>query len=271
MAIETGSITINSTELYYRRANPTASDTIFLLHAGICDSRMWQTQLEYFSTDYQVIAVDMHSFGQSGIPSESFSFHADFFALLDHFGIEQTWIMAASLGGIFAFEMAVTRPNHIKGLLLSAPGIVDFVHNGEAHPLVAKIDEADDVGDLDLVNELEIQMWVDGEGRSADDMNPEMRQLVLDMNLIALQADDSFWELSAELSPPVSERLSKITMPVLLIYGDLDIPASMARVNFIADGIPHAEKVLMSGTAHLPNMEQPEQFNQIVQTFLDNH
>ncbi|MEO1288734.1 MAG: alpha/beta hydrolase [Chloroflexota bacterium] len=271
MAIETGSITINSTELYYRRANPTASDTIFLLHAGICDSRMWQTQLEYFSTDYQVIAVDMHSFGQSGIPSEPFAFHADFFALLDHFGIEQTWIMAASLGGAVAFDMALMQADRVRGLLLVAPAIADFHYNGASHPLVAKINEADDAGDLDLVNELEIQMWVDGEGRSADDMNPEMRQLVLDMNLIALQADDSFWELDDEISPPASERLSEITMPVLLIYGDLDVPASIARLHFIADGIPHAEKVLMSGTAHLPNMEQPEQFNQIVQTFLDKH
>ena len=69
-----------------------------------------------------------------------------------------------------------------------------------------KIDEAEEADDLELVNELEIQMWVDGKERTPQDLDPDMRNLVLDMNLIALKSDDSFWELEVEIDPPASDR-----------------------------------------------------------------
>jgi len=36
----------------------------------------------------------------------------------------------------------------------------------------------------------------------------------------------------------------------------------------LAGGIPGAERALLPGTAHLPNMEQPEAFNRVVLEFL---
>jgi 3-oxoadipate enol-lactonase len=36
----------------------------------------------------------------------------------------------------------------------------------------------------------------------------------------------------------------------------------------LAGGIPGAERALLPGTAHLPNMEQPEEFNRVVLEFL---
>ena len=52
------------------------------------------------------------------------------------------------------------------------------------------------------------------------------------------------------------------------IVGDEDASDIAVIADRLAAGIPGAHKVVMSGTAHLPNMEQPTTFNRIVREFL---
>jgi len=239
-----------------------------MVHAGICDHRMWDTQVAHFAKNYQVITFDMYGFGQSGTPDSEFAFHTDIIALMNHLNVDSARFMACSLGGAITLDVALMHPERVKGLILSGSAIAGYKYEGERHPLAAKINEAEERDDLEAVNELEIQMWVDGKGRKPGDLDPEMRQLVLDMNLIALKTDDDYWDNEVEIDPPAIERLSEINMPTLLIYGDLDVTASIERVDILEKEISGAKKVLMPGTAHLPNMERPAEFNQIVDDFL---
>ncbi|MGB7338523.1 MAG: alpha/beta hydrolase [Phototrophicaceae bacterium] len=261
-------IIVNSTSIFYTRNNPTAEETILMIHAGICDHRMWDAQVHYFAQNYHVITFDIHGFGKSGVPTTPFAFHTDIIALLDGFGIEQTWIMAASLGSAIAFDVALMHPERVQGLILAAPAIGGYQYTGDVHPLKAAIDAADEAHNLALVSELEVQLWVDGKGRKPSDIDSAMRDLVVEMNLIALQTDESFWDLEIEIDPPALARLSDIEMPVSVIYGDLDIAPSLERVELIVEGIQGAQKVLIADTAHLPNMEKPRVFNQFVERFL---
>ncbi len=265
---ETGFATINGTKIFYTNSNPQNEETLVMVHAGICDHRMWDRQVAHFAEKYQVISFDMYGFGQSGTPDSEFAFHTDIIALLDHLKVDSAWFMACSLGGAITLDVALMHPDKVKGLVLVASAIAGYKYEGERHPLAAKIDEADERGDLEAINEFEIQMWVDGKGRKPEDLDPAMRQLALDMNLIALKTDDDFWDNEIEIDPPALERLSEINMPTLLIYGDLDVPASIERIDILEKEISGAKKVLMPGTAHLPNMERPVEFNQIVDDFL---
>lgn len=267
---ETGFATINSTKIFYTRSNPQNAETIVMVHAGICDHRMWDTQVAHFAENFQIITFDIYGFGQSGAPDSTFALHDDIIALLDQLNIESAWFMACSMGGTITLDVALMHPARVKGLILVASAIAGYKYEGERHPLGAKIDEADERGDLEAINEFEIQMWVDGKDRKPDDLDPKMRDLVLDMNLIALKTDDDFWEHEIEVEPSAIERLSEIKMPTLLIYGDLDLPASIERIDILEKEISGAKKVLMLGTAHLPNMERPQEFNQIVNDFLSD-
>jgi pimeloyl-ACP methyl ester carboxylesterase len=53
----------------------------------------------------------------------------------------------------------------------------------------------------------------------------------------------------------------------LVIVGDLDTPKTLAAAGFLATHIAGARKVGMTGVAHLPNMERPEEFNRLVLSF----
>ncbi len=67
------------------------------------------------------------------------------------------------------------------------------------------------------------------------------------------------------LEPPAVERLSQISVPTLVILGELDAPNPLAT---LTAEIPGAKKVVMAETAHHPFMEKPAEFNQIVLDFL---
>ncbi len=52
------------------------------------------------------------------------------------------------------------------------------------------------------------------------------------------------------------------------MVGDLDESGVLSAADRLAQGIAGARKVVMVGTAHLPSMERPAEFNRIVLGFL---
>jgi 3-oxoadipate enol-lactonase len=258
---------VNGTQIFYRTAGANPSETIVMIHAGICDSRMWLHQIEHFATRYRVVAPDLRGFGQSKMGEGAFAHHEDVFGLMDALGIEHAVLLGCSQGGKIALNVALAHPERVTTLLLVAPAIGGYVYDGPPHPLEEALEAAENDGNLELVSEIEVQVWVDA-GRAPEELDPVMRQLVWEMNLIPLQVEPRLWEQEITLEPPAMERLEAIQHPTLLIIGDLDIPSSIERVEILEKRIAGAQKVVMPGTAHLPNMEMPDLFNQIADGFL---
>jgi pimeloyl-ACP methyl ester carboxylesterase len=258
---------INGAKIFYRQDGKENAETIVMIHAGICDSRMWQAQLEHFAKTYRVVALDLRGFGQSTLEKGEFAHYEDVLGLMDALGIESAWLMGCSQGGKAALNVALSQPERVKGLVLVAPAIGGYRYEGEDHPLEAALEEAENSGDLERLSELEVQVWVDA-GRKPEELEPTMRKLVYEMNLIPLRVDAALWEGEKPLEPPAMERLESIQKPTLLIYGDLDIAPSLERIEILASRLAGVKKVLMPQTAHLPNMERPAEFNQIVEEFL---
>jgi hypothetical protein len=62
--------------------------------------------------------------------------------------------------------------------------------------------------------------------------------------------------------------LAEIRDPTLVVAGDLDRPEVGARAELLAGSIPVAQMEVMNGTAHVPSMEKPGEFNRVVFEFL---
>jgi len=75
---------------------------------------------------------------------------------------------------------------------------------------------------------------------------------------------------SKGLNPPAAKRLAEIKTPTLIIVGDLDESGVHAAAELLERGVASSRKVVMTGTAHLPSMERPGEFNRIVLDFLAN-
>ena len=71
------------------------------------------------------------------------------------------------------------------------------------------------------------------------------------------------------LEPAALERLHELATPSLVIVGELDDESITTIGELLAKRIPGARKEVISETAHLPNMEKPEEFNRMVLAFLN--
>lgn len=71
------------------------------------------------------------------------------------------------------------------------------------------------------------------------------------------------------LDPPAISRLADIRVPALIMAGALDYPTTIHAADIMAEGIPGAQKHIFAHSAHLPNMEEPDEFTQVVRGFLD--
>ena len=120
---------------------------------------------------------------------------------------------------------------------------------------------------LDAAPERELEIWLDGKGRQAADIDPGVRAAVREMNR-------RNWERAApdakpaRIDPPAAGRLGDIKVPTLIIVGDLDVDRVQDAAARRAVCIRGARRAVLGGPAHVTNMEQPEVFNRIVLDFL---
>ena len=114
-----------------------------------------------------------------------------------------------------------------------------------------------------------MQVWVDGPNRLPTQVSAAVRDRVREMDLIALRNEKLGLGKELLLDPPAVIRMHAIHAPLLVIVGDEDNPTIIAGSEELSVGVAGARLVVMHNTAHVPNMERPDEFNQIVLEFLD--
>jgi pimeloyl-ACP methyl ester carboxylesterase len=70
------------------------------------------------------------------------------------------------------------------------------------------------------------------------------------------------------LAPPAVSRLGAVQAPALVISGSLDYDETLRACALMAKAIPGAKAVTIPDAAHVPNLDHPALFNQIVLDFL---
>jgi pimeloyl-ACP methyl ester carboxylesterase len=229
---------------------------------------MFDDQFGAFAQRYRTIRYDMRGFGQSSPIDGQYSPSTDIYGLLRFLGVERAHLLGMSAGGGATLDFALSHPEMVSALVLAGSALGGYDYSA-AHddPRIRDFEEAAKAGDLARLVELSFQMWVVGEGRSADQINPALAERIRGI-MERMFGRHSDLSLVRELVPPAIGRLSEIHAPALVIVGDRDMLAVLKIADILASGIAGARKVVMSDTAHVPNMEQPAEFNRIVLGFL---
>jgi pimeloyl-ACP methyl ester carboxylesterase len=267
---KSGFISVNNAQIYYETAG---NGTPFvMIHAGVADRRQWNNEFAFFSKGYQVVRYDMRGYGNSESVEGEFNHMHDLLSLLNALDLQEPLIiMGCSMGGGIAMDFALTHPSRVKALIMvgSAPSGLNLDVPSPAK--FADAEKAYEAGDLDLVAEIETQIWFDGSGRRPDQVNQDMRTLAYEMNRIALTHESKqLGKRLANSEVPAFDRLAELKIPVLVIVGVHDTPYIVAASDYMLEKIPSAKKVAMEDAAHLPNMDHPQEFQAVVQDFLEN-
>lgn len=241
---------------------------VVFLHAGVCDHRMWREQMEAVAAaGFHAIAYDRRGFGETSSPDETFSHLEDLEAVLDGLDIHAAILVGCSMGGGLAIDFALANPGRTIGLVLvgtSITGAPSFVSDLE-QPLVMAEEDAEERGDLDMLNRVQAHAWLDGPRSQNGRVWGAARELFLDMNGKALRQPGLTRE---EPRPRAIDRLESINAPALLVVGDLDFTYLLQRHEDASEALPNAFAVVLEGTAHIPNLERPDLFNPLLLEFL---
>lgn len=259
----TGGVPAGTTSLFYIEGGQ--GPAVLLLHAGVADSRMWQSQLDAID-GYRMVAFDRRGFGQTPLGTERYSDENDAVAVLDHLGIDQAVLVGCSMGGAVAFAMARDHPDRVRGLVLvgaDAPGFEpDSSWESPEWPPAL---EAFRAGDMTTVTRLDAEIWLAGKDRTLDDIVPEVVDLFCDMDLIALENETARDDL---LALPQVDHLPDPAPPSVVIVGAHDLPGLIEAAHHMAGHLSDRPAVVLEDTAHLPSIDQPNQFNTVLNEFL---
>jgi pimeloyl-ACP methyl ester carboxylesterase len=258
-----GAFEVRGARLHFELAGE--GNSLVLLHAGICDGRMWDGQFDAFAAGRRVVGYDRRGFGRTTQGAEAFSHIEDLDGLLSYLNQGRVTLVGCSQGAKIALDFALKHSDVVDALVLVAPAVSGYAYAALPPPQYEEIERADAAGDVERVNELELQVWVDGPRRSPGEVEPAVRELVSEMNLAALNAS------AGEQLPSgvdAAGRLKEVRVPTLIVVGDLDTPQTLEAADALARGIRGARLEVIEGAAHLPNMERPEEFNRLVLDFL---
>jgi pimeloyl-ACP methyl ester carboxylesterase len=119
-------------------------------------------------------------------------------------GVDRCHVVGASFGAGVAVEVSLTRPSAVASLLLAAPGGSLLA---EMTPDLRAFFDAESAalerGDLDAAVEANLSWWVDGTPRSADQVDPSVRDRVRRMQRRAFEVTADWDDVEErELDPP---------------------------------------------------------------------
>jgi 3-oxoadipate enol-lactonase len=245
---------------------------IVLFHEGICDSRMWDPQWETLTRSHRVLRFDFRGYGRSPLVPGNYSAARDVIELLDKHGFERGAFVGVSLGGRVALEIALAQPERVAALVLVGSGLPGHDWSDEMKATWGEEEAAVEAGDLDAAVEVTLRTWVDGPRRKPEDVDADVRARVAEMQRRALDlylevGDEAEEELLVE---DVAQRLTEIQAPTLVLVGEEDVPDIHAIADRLATEIPGARRATIANTAHVPSMERPREFEELVLGFVED-
>ena len=211
---------------------------LVLLHGNGENLHIFDSQIQYFSQYYKVIAVDTRGHGQSTRGTAQFNFYTfatDLIAVLDAFKIAKAHIVGFSDGAITALHMALIAPKRIESMILLG---ANYNYKG-----------------LKFISRCQILL--------------EYFYLsVASLFSAKIRERKEIWGLMA-LQPNLTiEEISSITVPTLIITGENDM-VSQRQNDQINDAIAGSRRLIIKDGNHFWMFKQPETFNKCVMEFLD--
>jgi pimeloyl-ACP methyl ester carboxylesterase len=247
---------------------------LLLIHGLAGSWQNWLETIPYFARTRRVLAPDLPGFGDSPLPPEKISMPG-YGRLIDHFcasvEVERCSVIGNSMGGFIAAELAIAHPQRVDRLVLvSAAGITaEHQRNERALAVMRRFEAA--------------LAWASTHPKPNFLLRPRGRQALrlvfahpekLPGPLLFEQAKGSgkpgFIDALDALSDyPLRERLERVSVPTLIIWGERDRLVPLRDADVFEELIPDARKLVYADTGHVSMLERPARFNRDVGAFLE--
>ncbi len=252
--------------LHYRESGRRSGPPVLMIQGLGADKHLWDVQRLALASRYHTIALDNRGAGRSDKPYGAYSLEQmadDAIAVLDDLGVDRAHVIGASMGGVITQIIGLRHPERVRSLTLACTACH---HHSWRRELLAEWAETAQTRGMGAMT-AEAARWVIGP-RSFRRLAPAIGW----MGPLALSRPPHAFvgQVAGILSidDHLADQLSEIDAPTLVMVGNQDILTPRGDAEEIADRIPGAELVVISGAAHGFMIEHGTTFNRILLDFL---
>lgn len=251
---------LNGVTLHYREdGDPSGAPLVFANSLGT-DLRLWDPILPHLPDGLRLIRYDKRGHGQSEVPPAPYSMGAlvsDAEALLDHLGVRECVFVGLSIGGLIAQGLAVKRLDQIRAVVLSNTA----AKIGTPQMWQDRID-AVRAGRIEALADAVMERWFSRDFLTLDAL-PFWR------DMLTGQPDEGYIGCSAAISgTDFYTPISGLRLPCLGIAGSEDGATPPDLVRETVDLVPGSRFELMRRVGHLPCVEAPAAYGDLLTGFL---
>ncbi|MFL5354316.1 alpha/beta fold hydrolase [Archangium sp.] len=253
-------ITIDGVPLHYRdegRGLP-----VLLFHAFPLNGDAYEKQVKALSGRYRFIIPDVRGFGRSGLgegPTEMSRIAQDALALLDALKVDSAVVGGVSMGGYASMALLREDAGRVRGLVLVDTQATADDEAGRARR-EASAQEALREGPEAVVRALLPKVVAAPDSEAGREVAAMMRS--------ATPAGLAAAQRGMAMRPDSKDILARYAGPALVVVGEKDPVTPLEKAKQLADLISGARLEVIPDAAHLPNQEQPEKFNAVLESFL---
>lgn len=252
--------------LHYQETGRRSRPPVLMIQGLGMDKHGWDLQRIALALGYRTIAFDNRGAGRSDKPYHGYTIEQmadDALTVLDAVGVETAHVVGASMGGAIAQVIAVRHPERLRSLTLACTACT---HHPWRRELLAEWgDTASASGMTNLAGHA--ARWMIGP-RSFRRLAP----LIGWMGPLALSRPPHAFagqvEAILSIDDSLADELSGVEVPTLVVVGNQDILTPRGDSEELAERIPTAELVVISGAAHGLMIEHASTFNRILLDFL---
>lgn len=246
---------------------PPDASCVILSHSVTTNLHMWDAQAAAISQRYRVLRYDTRGHGGSEAPEGPYDFSmlvSDVIGLMDAHEIEAAHFVGLSLGGMTALGLGIDHGDRIKSITVCNARADAPPEFGAAWD--QRIALARSKGMAGLV-EPTIDRWFTEDFTSN---HPATVQSIREM-IKGTDVDGYVACAQALKGLDYLKSVDSINIPALLIAGAQDQGAPESVMRALHGSMPGSQYVVLDPAGHISNLEQTEQFNHAVLSFLDSH
>lgn len=229
---------------------------ILCVHGFPFDHSMWGEMADEMGDDFRMIAPDLRGMGKSPCSAEETvtmkALADDLATLLDALAVEKCVFCGLSMGGYVGWEFWRRHKDRLLGIVLCDSNAgCDTPEAAENRKKTANRVAAEGTGFL--ADEMIGRILSPETVASRPEVVAKYRRMVTENNPRGVAAVARGMALRDDFR----DEIKRLTLPVLILSGEADVLSPPTAMKILAESMPDAKYVAISGAGHLAPLENP--------------
>lgn len=251
---------LGDVRLHYRIDGPDDGAPLVLANSLGTDFRLWDGLLPHLPEGLRILRYDMRGHGLSDCPEPPYSMGAlvrDAERLMEHTGVRDAIFVGLSIGGMVAQGLSAKRHDLVRAAVLSNTA----AKIGTRQIWEARIAEVEKRG-VEAIADAVLERWFTRKFRGSEAIKPWR-------NMLARTPAKGYMGCAAAIAgTDFMTPTSGLRLPLLGIAASEDGSTPPDMVRETTDLVPGSQFALIRGAGHLPFVEKPAEYGQILTDFL---